>query len=160
MSDNWIALIPQNVDSAVTDDQLNEAASLFQDIAPEAEEITVINQSKLRLFDCGGNLERIVCPHCAGDIELEWWRDQVEAGYEEGDDDSENDGESFNLVELELPCCHKHSDLSMLSYSWDQGFSRWGIDVMNPDIGELTAEQASKFESVLGCPIKVIYQHI
>jgi len=31
---------------------------------------------------------------------------------------------------------------------------------MNPNIGILSPVEVSRFEEILGCPVKVIYQHI
>ena len=47
-----------------------------------------------------------------------------------------------------------------LRYDFDQGFSRWGVDVMNPNIETLDDATVARFESILGCKVKVVYQHI
>jgi len=81
--------------------------------------------------------------------DIEWWQDRIDEGYD-----------TFNLQEVELPCCGHPCTLNDLRYGFEQGFSRWGVDVMNPSIGKLDDATVARFESILGCMIKVVYQHV
>ncbi len=74
--------------------------------------------------------------------------------------DRREDDDKFNLKEVELPCCGHRCTLNDLRYDFDQGFSRWGVDVMNPNIETLDDATVARFESILGCKVKVVYQHI
>lgn len=75
-----------------------------------------------------------------------------------GDQDNWDNG--FDLDPLDLPCGHSAASLNALKYDFDQGFSRFILDAMNPNIGTLSADQIAQFEEILGCPIRIIYQHI
>jgi len=119
MSDHWIAIIPRNINSTVDLNALHQVADEMRRIAPEADEVEVIHGDVVRMFDCGGNLETIGCPACKGELDTQWWQDRVDDGYDEDD-------ESFDLKELELPCCGHRCTLNDLRYDFDQGFSRIG----------------------------------
>jgi hypothetical protein len=50
--------------------------------------------------------------------------------------------------------------LHELGYDWPQGFGRFALDAMNPNIGELDDRLKTQFEKILGTKLRVIYQHI
>lgn len=58
------------------------------------------------------------------------------------------------------PCCGNHVTMADLKYDWPQGFARFGIDAMNPKIGELQPDVKGRFEEILGVALRVIYQHL
>ena len=74
------------------------------------------------------------------------------------DDDYEGGG--FKLLPYEVPCCSAPHTLNELIYEWPQGFARFAINAMNPDIGELQKQHVDEFEDLLGTPLRVIYRHI
>jgi hypothetical protein len=127
------------------------ALELFESIAPEADEIEVKLSDKIQFFDCGANLERIICPRCGEEISIDWWQDRM------GDD---HDGNGFQLAKYSAPCCGASVSLDDLRYEWPQAFARFGIDAMNPNIDELSDEQRSAFERILGTPLRTVHQHI
>ena len=47
-----------------------------------------------------------------------------------------------------------------LVYEWPQGFGRFALDAMNPNIGKLKAMDRMELEEILGTKLRVIYQHI
>jgi len=151
MSDNWIALIPANPDFVPDSERQNQALQYFWSIAPDADNIQIKQSDHLMFFDCGANLERITCPHCGGEIVVDWWQDQMTEDYED---------EFTSLKSYSLPCCGKLSTMAELKYEWPQGFARFGIDAMNPKIGTLPDEEKERFEDILGTPLLTIYQHI
>ena len=151
MSDNWIALVPEDPGFVPPAETHQPAIAMFQEIAPEADEIEIKLTETIQFFDCGANFEKITCPKCEKELPIDWWQDRM-------DDDYENNG--FRLSEYSAPCCNESIRLDELRYDWPQAFARFGIDAMNPNIGELTDEQRTKFERILGTPLRTIYQHI
>lgn len=151
MSDNWIALIPEIPEHIPDTEQQNRALSYFWSIAPGADEIEIKLSDRFMFFGCGANLERISCPHCGQEIPIDWWQDRMGEGY----------GSDFtDLNPYPLPCCERLSTMADLKYDWPQGFAKFGIDAMNPGIGKLSDEGTRRFEEILGCRVRVIYQHI
>ena len=47
-----------------------------------------------------------------------------------------------------------------LVYEWPQGFGRFALDAMNPNIGKLDNRYKEEIEGILGTKLRVIYQHI
>ena len=152
MSDHWIGIIPKNPKFVPSESAIAQAEAFMKQIAPEAEEISSEVSNRIRFRDCGANLESIRCPVCNAELSMDWWSEQM------GDEDGWN--EKFELPSLHLPCGHHVEALNDLSYYFDQGFSRYLLDTMNPNVGRLEDGQIKRFEEILGCKVKIIYQHI
>ncbi|QDV59029.1 hypothetical protein [Rosistilla oblonga] len=151
MSDNWIALIPKDPRYVPDGARQNLARDRFAEIAPDADEIEIKVTDKISFFDCGANFERICCPSCNSEISTEWWQDRMDDDYVDG---------GFTLAGYETPCCNARHSLDQLLYEWPQGFARFAIDAMNPNIGKLSNQHETEFEDILGTSLRVIYQHI
>jgi len=151
MSDNWIILIPDDPNCVPDGARQTETRKRFSEIAPDADEIEAKVSGRVKFFDCGANLERIVCPSCSAEISCDWWQDRL-------DDDFSNDG--FKLAQYSSPCCQTAHTLHELIYEWPQGFGRFSIEAMNPNIGELDGQRKKELEDLLGMPLRVIYQHL
>jgi hypothetical protein len=163
MSDHWIALIPENPRYVPDAAMRQRARDRFAQIAPDAEEIEIKVSDKVAFFDCGQNFERILCPSCGAEIPVDWWQDRMDedSGVEGWQDQMDEDsGDGFKLATYATPCCGKECTLHELGYQWPQGFGRFALDAMNPDIGELEDKYKREFENILGTKLRVIYQHI
>ena len=150
MSDNWIIIIPESVDYVPSMEVRRKALSLFRSIAPHADNIREEASEKVRFIDCGGNLERVMCPECGADVGFAWWQKKMDKEAKEG----------YPLRSLEMPCCSARKTLDQLKYDWPQGFAHFSVEAMNPGIPDLTDEQMKAFESVLGCPVRKVLQHL
>jgi hypothetical protein len=150
MSDNWIALIPEDPRFVPDAAKQRRARDRFTELAPEADEIEIKVSQKVEFFDCGANFERVLCPWCGSEIPVEWWQDRM--------DEDSDDG--FKLAPYATPCCGKKCTPHELVYEWPQGFGCFALDAMNPNIGELEDKYKREFESILGTRLRVIYQHI
>ena len=152
MSDNWIALVPEDPRFVPKPAAQRLARDRFAEIVPEADEIEIKLSKTAQFFDCGENLERIACPSCRSEIPVDWWQDRM---------DEDSDGEDgFKLAAYTVPCCRKKHTLHELAYEWPQAFGRFALDAMNPNIGELEDKYKREFEEILGTKLRVIYQHI
>jgi len=151
MSDNWITLIPKDFRHVPDGTRQKRALDRFAEIAPDADRIEVKVSDQIMFFHCGGNFERIRCPSCNAEVSTEWWQDRMDDDYVDG---------GFTLARYVTPCCGARHSLDHLLYEWLQGFARFAIDAMNPNIGKLTDQQQTEFEEDLGTPLRVIYQHI
>ena len=128
-----------------------EAKAYFAQIAPRADGISTEVDSDIQFRDCGGNLESIRCPICDADLPTDWWHDQLDEAWKPG----------FDLQPITTSCGHVVDSLNALTYYFDQGFSRFIVNAMNPKIGmPLSEGQTAQFEVILGCPVKVIYRHL
>jgi hypothetical protein len=150
VSDNWIALIPNDPHFVPSDDRQQRAVARFTQIAPHADEINLVVSDKPRFFDCGTNFERVVCPSCHQELSFDWWVVKTDEDYSAG----------FPLNEIRLPCCGAMCSLNDLHYEWPQGFARFGIEAMNPNVGMMSDQLKTEFEEIIGQPLRIIYQHI
>ncbi|MEX0702310.1 MAG: hypothetical protein WD069_09465 [Planctomycetales bacterium] len=150
MSDNWIALIPEDPRSIPDAAKRHRARDRFAEIAPDADEIEIKVSEKVKFFDCGANFDRVLCPSCGAEIPVDWWQDRMD----------EDSGDGFKLASYETPCCGKQCTLHELVYEWPQGFGRFALEAMNPNIGELEDKYKREFETILGTTLRVIYRHI
>jgi len=151
VSDNWIILIPENPQLVPALERQQCAEARCRELAPHADEIVSHSSSSPRFYDCGTNLETISCPHCNAVLSLDWWRDAM---------DRDHAGDEFLMNAHDLPCCGKTATLNQLRYDWPQGIARYALELMNPVLGRLSPEVITEFEVILGCRLRVIYQHL
>lgn len=151
MSENWIALIPKNPRYVPEPERQSRAKERFAEIAPDADEIAIKLSDNVEFFDCGANFESICCPSCKEELSMEWWGERMDEDYGE---------EGFRLEKHPTPCCNAEHTLNELSYAWPQGFARFALDAMNPNIGKLNDDSRIELEAILGAELRVIYQHI
>ena len=151
MSDNWIALIPEDPTFIPDEARQVQAREYFAEIAPDAEEIEIRLSDAVEFFDCGANFELVRCPSCQQELSQDWWQERL---------DEDADEEGFRLARYPMPCCQAKHTLHELHYDWPQGFGRFALDAMNPEIGELSEATIKEFERILGTKLHVIYQHI
>ena len=151
MSDYWICIIPKDPTFVPTEKNADAARDYLVDLAPRSDAVTSATAGSIQLRDCGGNLESITCPACSAPIEQDWWQKKMDADF---------DGAGFRLRRMVLPCCRKKATLNDLIYHFDQGFSRFVLDAMNPKIRKLKAEQIKHLAELLGTEVRVIYQRI
>lgn len=150
MSDHTIILIPEDPRHVPDEERQRRAIAKFHEIAPNSDEIREILSDSVQFFDCGGNLEKIVCPACHKEIPIPWWQAQMD----------EEHGQAYPLVKQPSPCCGALRTLHELTYEWPQGFGRFGIEAMNPSVRQFDTTLKSEFENILGCPLRVIYRQM
>jgi|ERR1041385_6279 hypothetical protein len=152
MSDDYVYVIPSEPGLVPDEASGHSTVRYFRSIAPRAGEITVFVSDHLEFIHCGGNFGKILCPSCGASIGLESWQDWMNK-------DFQGRGKGFTLSRRALPCCGVHSSLHDLNYEWPQGFARFNVCAQNPGIGKLSGKQRRRFEQILGCPVRVIYEH-
>lgn len=150
MSDNWIIVVPENAKLVPSPDAQQKAIDLFRSIAPHADEVKAEVTEEVRFIDCGANLEKITCPECRKELDIEWWQDAMDEEADAG----------FPLKRSVLACCKAKLSLADLHYDWPQAFARFSVEAMNPQIGDLSDEQMHAFELALGCRVRKVLQHL
>lgn len=154
MSDSWIVLIPADPYYIPDEEQCRRVRDRFEEIAPHNDGIEIKIGENIQFFDCAANFERIICPTCHKEISIDWWQDRL-------DDDALGDG--FKLAQYSTPCCNAKHNLNELIYDWHQGFARFALEVMNPDIAnleEFSDRYKTEFEEILGTRICIICRRI
>jgi hypothetical protein len=150
MSDNILTLIPISPDYIPGERSRASAEELLRRIAPAAEEVSSEALDYPRFFDAGANFERVSCPLCHADLDMDWWGDAMSSAFEH----------QPPVLAVVLPCCGASSSLNDLSYSWPQGFARYGLAARNPQLRELSPDQIQQLAETIGSPIRPIWSHI
>jgi hypothetical protein len=154
VSDGYIRLIPTDQNWQPTPEAAASAvayiARLFSGPADAVEKVSHKFYDRVTLIDAGENTTQIRCSHCGGEISVEWFFDLV----------GEN-GESFDHLDVMVPCCDEVVLLDTLRYDWPVGFARFEVSAMNPTRAkyELDAEELANVGTLLGHPVAQILAH-
>jgi hypothetical protein len=146
MSENVLRLITTNplyVPSSATQDQ---AHNLLVSLLPEGE-VRVVVTRDVSFIDPGANFECILCPICGAVVSMEWWGQVMDRSYAVS---------RFRDLSIIMPCCQAHSSLNDLLYEWPAGFARFFLETHSVDL-DLTEQQLSLFEPLLGCSVRKIW---
>jgi len=150
MSDNWITIILKEPNYVPEEIRRENARNRLMEIALKFDEVKIFFSDQISFFDCGSNFDRIGCPNCNSDLPGNWWQETMSS-------DFEND--TFKLEKYLTPCCNYSFSLNELIYDWPQGFGKFAIRAVNPDIGLLEKKHILELENILGTELLVIYGH-
>jgi hypothetical protein len=150
VSDTFHILIPEDPRHVPDLGRLKQAEAYFRGIAPQSPEVSSGVSEIPRFFDCGESFEGVYCPACTKEIAIEWWEAKMDEDFSDG----------FALRSYATPCCGATCTMHELDYKSPQGIGRSFVQAMNPNIGKLDEKQISEFERILGCRLRIIYQHI
>jgi hypothetical protein len=150
MSDNWITITPDDPNFIPEETQRINARNRLMEIAHKFDEVKIVLSDHISFFDCGSNFDRIGCPNCKSDLPGNWWHEIMNSDFENG---------TFKLDKYLTPCCNYSFSVNELIYDWTQGFGKFAIRAMNPDIGTLEEKYKLELEDILGTKLTVIYGH-
>ena len=72
MSDNILRFIPTEPDDIPDMARQQLALDLLTSYVPQTDEISVNVTVNIEFVDPGINLQRVSCPNCTSDLEIEW----------------------------------------------------------------------------------------
>lgn len=149
MSDNFICIIPRDPWFAPDEQGQIQAQRLFQQFAPQADEIITSVTDTPRFVDAGVNFESVTCPHCHKQLDT-WWREIMDR----------DALQQFTDLTIVTPCCGAVLSLNVLRYEWPCGFARFTLEAQNPNIALLSVSQMRELERLLDCKLRQILVHI
>ncbi len=94
--------------------------------------------NEIRFYDCGENFEKILCPICSSELDIDWWQEKMDKA-------SEN---NFVGLEIITPCCHMNSSLNKLDYCYTQGFSKFAIRIGDYDFNHIDNIPVADLQSI------------
>lgn len=154
MSDDVLSVIPTDPRWQPDRGAAEAATAIVTGLVPDLDRVTVEIKTSwhdvVTLVDCGENLERIGCPACGTDADLEWFVDLMEERYETGFDD----------MSTRMSCCGAESSLDRLEFEWPCGFARFEIEVWNPPLIWFAEEDLARIAAALGHEVRQIRAHI
>lgn len=153
MSDNWLRVIP----TEPTFVPLPGKARRGQDVltqfiaaATSRAEVRAVDHGSIVFIDAGANFETITCPWCEALIDIEWWQVRMETAARV----------DFTNLLTRTRCCDVTTSLNDLRYHWAQGFARWWLEVLNPDMPALSDVQLEAISIAIGHPARAVYARL
>lgn len=148
-SGNQLKIIPTEPNYEPSTEQQKEAirylASKFS-----KNELRSILTNKIEFIDCGENFESVSCNHCEQTIEIENWQEAMDKAYQT----------SFSDLTFLPPCCHKRTSLNDLEYDMPSGFSKYVIELIDPEIKDNQKTDLTKnLKEIIGQDIELIWAH-
>lgn len=137
MSDNYLRIIPA-VHLYIPDNARRGAALRLVRQAIPCQEVTEDVYDRPAFIDCGENMERILCPHCAAEVAIDRWHEAMDEFDREGRD-----------VAWTMSCCGRVATVNGLIYDWACGVAQYEIEVMNPE-GDPDRGAVAEIEQALG----------
>ncbi|MFT3995975.1 MAG: hypothetical protein QM667_01090 [Asticcacaulis sp.] len=149
MSDTILMLVPRDPHWQPQPEVAHTVVMRLREMLPQAETIKAIFEDAVRFFDPGSNWSGVTCNLCGQDAEP-WLFDAVEAA-------SESD---FCDLTTTAPCCGGKVDLNRLSYVWPAAFGRFAIEVLNPGVPSLSAQQIEAVNLTLQSDATEVWAYI
>jgi hypothetical protein len=150
MSENFLRLIPTDPGYVPPLTLRQQAREVFSSFLPHAAEIVVSVTAQVEWIDQGANVERVLCPICQKDLDLEWWRQAMDRSYQTT---------HFADLMIEVPCCCTVHSLNDLQYEWPAGFARFVLEARDPSI-DLEAHQIHLLEQIVQSPLRKVWAHL
>jgi hypothetical protein len=159
MSSDYLKLVPADPNFVPDKGAQERAISALEALLPEGSECEAQDFGHVAFIDQGENLEAIICPACSKRLQLydspdaesnqDWWYGVMEK-LEDGSTD----------LSVMMPCCSRSVPLHTLRFDWPAAFARFELSILDPGIGEnLSREQLSQFEKILGCELIQVRAH-
>jgi hypothetical protein len=119
-----------------------------------AYKIEVEATGHVTFSDCGGGLDKILCPHCKTEVDAAAWKDWMDSAW--------TGGTEFNLTSRVLACCNTSTSLENLGSDPVCAFGSFAVVITDPvttwSDGDLDAV-LRRLETVLGCPLQRVDAH-
>jgi hypothetical protein len=151
MSDEIIRVILKDARKVPTKLAQEQALEYASNQWHKAESITNIQSEEIQFFDCAGDFLEVYCPKCKTKIEIEDWQEYMDSDYKNA---------SFELKEYSLKCCNAKANLNELIYEKEQGFGRYCLEIINPNISEIAKNEKLHLEEIFEEEVRIIYQHL
>lgn len=151
MSDHYTTFVPTDPRLVPSEPAIAAAVALAQKLFPEADSVTPQTHQGVVLFDAGENFESVFCGNCGKKQSMDWWHEALV--HDEG-------AAGFTLAPIKMLCCGTTQTLNQLKYEWTQAFGRFGLEVMNANVGQLKQDQIAVLATALQTSVIVVYQAI
>lgn len=149
MSDNLLRLIPTEPTWRPDSEASQRAVATLSALVPDADSVKAELHDRVTFIDPGANFERLSCPACQAELDMDWWSGQMTLAGDTG----------FTNLNVTTPCCHADTSLNDLTYDWPAGFARADLSVINPQRGWLDAAELDQVTVELGHPLRQVMAH-
>ena len=150
MSENYLIFIPTTPEYVPGLLAQEKACEMVASSLPLADEVICQVTAEMRFIGGGDNLEKITCPHCTSEIDMDWWIKAVDESY---------DSSQFKNLEIMAPCCDNRISLNELHYELPAGFARFSLEARNP-VQDVNQNTINILEKILDCRLRKIWFHL
>jgi hypothetical protein len=160
MSDDVLKIVPTDFEHVPSEEAQQQAILALEEILPDGEMCEAQSYEHIEFIDCGENLQAIECPKCGARTTLNYSSDEDPGMmlWEQINDRLENTSPS--KARVQMPCCSAEVPLTNLQFDWPATFARFELSIYNPNVSEnLTPEQLSRLEDILGCKLIQVRAH-
>ena len=145
MSDEILRLIPKNPYFIPSSERLSNVKKVLASFCHWADNVRVSLEQNVVFVDQGENFERILCPACHSELDIDWWQEEMGNAAES----------NFIDLRVTLPCCKVDTSLNELIYEWPAGFAQFIIEATNPTM-EIDRSKLELLETTLGTKFRTL----
>lgn len=146
MSDTYLILMPTAPTWIPDAAAAERAATALAALAPGAEHVEATIHDVVTFVDQGENFDRVTCPACASELDMEWWGERMGVAAEE----------AFAELTIETPRCGASTTLNDLACDWPAGFARTELSALNPGRHWLDDAECADVAAALGHAVKQV----
>ena len=139
-----LTIVPEDSRCVLPDAVLEQLCAYLRKTV-SAQELSSFS-GQMQFVDCGGDLERICCPHCGSEIDMELWAQWME-------DSCETD---FAHTQVTLPCCGQTADLNALEYDRPCALAFCGVQMQQVEYRRPDAVKQA-LEAIAKVPLRLIF---
>jgi hypothetical protein len=148
-SGSEIRIIPCNPGAELTKETAILLITYLSTEFPD-KEISGQVDTSISFVDCGECFEKVICPGCGNEIQMEFWQEAMEKA----------SVTNFRDRAIKTNCCNRPTDLNALKYVMDCGFAKTILVVNDPAPGMDEAKLTAGLKSSCGIDFKIIYTKI
>ncbi len=143
------SFIPSN-STVVIDRKMAYLITEYLKVEFPQKEIEFLLNNEMIFVDCGANFEKVICPFCESQLEMEYWQKCMDSAYET----------NFEDLSFKTNCCDKTTDLDSLQYIGNSGFAKSIISVYSADLEKDDESRVlENLKDLSDIEFKVIYAH-
>ena len=150
VSEDYLQLLPTDPAFIPSAEAASAALQALESIAPESDEVEVMEEPGVAFVDAGENFSAVRCPACGAELEIiPWWQGEMDRAF----------ATRFQDLSVVPPCCRTPMTLNDLDYDWPQGFARWWLRARNPNRYKLQAGELAEIASAVEHPLREVWTH-
>ncbi|MDD4990672.1 MAG: hypothetical protein PHR83_00440 [Paludibacter sp.] len=148
-SDFQTIIIPKNPNNSYSRENVSKLIDYLSKQVIN-KEINLSIDSSVSFVDCGQEFEKVFCPNCGKEIDLDFWHELMEKA-------SAND---FSDLTIQTKCCNTSTNLNSLRYIADCGFAKSKIIIYDPETRKINQnELLVGIKRICGFDSKIIKTH-
>ena len=148
-SGDYLRVIPTDPNFVPTKEHQRKLMNYLASKYPDKEIKSTLNKT-VEFIDSGSNFESLVCNVCGQNMEIEDWQNAMDRAYQN----------SFTDLTFRTSCCDNKTSLNELNYDKPMAFSKYLIEIVNPEIANFEQDEFLKnINSLIGQKTRLIWTH-